>query len=959
MIREKGRRNIIYTIILAMLLAAFFTVTVMAKGISEEDSAGIYSGSELYSPSAVADFASWFTSVISHVADDITGATLGTLLVLLGDGFYLIFSGSGVTITSVIYGRVGGALTAMNNNNVFSFEMMPGNFYGITAMAVYSQIRNVFILIMVCVVLWHMVAFIYTGGGQRERVRLIESTKRVVVVTLLLLVLPWLIDLFLYVRDSILYAEMVTSTKTLEAFADSLGVGGFSFQESAGIGGGADVAKVFRAEVSNDPSFMNALAYFASVLGCIYFYGVYVGYAITMVVLVIFFPFACALELAKPGMLADWVKQLLGIIMIPVIDAALLLLPQMCGIANSSGSYLLLSFVELVMIWAIVPARGLVRQWLGLGNGNALEMSGIGAIMGVARLATTAGRTIADPASGIVAMSKRAESDHKMSSMYMAKAQRADELSDSGARDTIRDMGAGIGDDPEGRGILSEAGKKLETVTGETSAEKAANRQKVISDAVKDLGRSRGKLQAGIDAKTEKMSELKTQAARSRARNEFLMNRVKSGESSDPEKDMTDAAAAREMAAQYEVMAASEQADIAADRQRINALERGIRDVGGGRAGGFGGGSAGGAGIPSGPAGSPDFPDIDNFADIDNFEMPDMRGISYERRAELLRQRAQRTERTAATKAVTAFAGGTIGLGAGMFGGQNMSLMTTAIGMEAGAYAAPGVSDGLEGIRTKIAGTSQFQEAHSWAEERAGQASETMGQIFEKVESVQETVVQKVQTKTRREYDNISEPQGADAAGASGEMAELKVDDRVLDQVVTERVQRRTQRLYEGGRETHAPADDVSTAFSGPEEKELYIEMSQKVIENVRAEYERAVSSLNSTMDGAAANDSYRQAALESVINMMPQMAEQGGVNLQSLDAAGWQTMMAQATAAYSANYAGHLLNESHLVPEEIAKSQGSLAAFTMAAYESVLNSHAEMSYVENALAKMGIARPK
>ena len=1058
------KREFLATVLIAMFLAGLLTMTVMAEGFSEEDAAGIYSGSELYSPGAAAEFKAWLNKQISHVADDIVGASLGQLLILLGDSIYSMFASGGLTLSAVIYGRVGGAMKAMNDNNVFSFEMVSGNFYGITAMSIYSQVRSVFFLVMVCIVMWHMVNFVYTGGGQKARIRLIEMGKRIIVVSLLLITLPWIIDLLLYLRDSILYAEMVTAEETISMFADSLDVKGFSLAELTKMGGEADVAKLFRKAASKDPSFMLALAYFASVLGFGYFFGAYIGYAITMMVLVIFFPFACAIEMVKPGMLGDWIKQLIGIMIIPVIDAAILVLPLMCGIANVSLDYVHLSFVEMVMIWSIVPARGQVRQWLGFGSSSALEMSGVGAIMGVARLATTIGKTIVDPRTGVVSMVGNARSDEKMASMYMDKAKRADEMSESSAQEAVREMGAGVSSDPVGEKVVSSAEEKLKNVSGRTSAERAAKREEIIGKASKDLSHERTLLQEDVEQRTERVSSLKARASEKKAESLMLSSRIATGRSEDPEKDEADAAKAKTMAAHLEAMAASEQKKIAEKKRQIGGIDRALRTSGAGRAGSY----PGGTGVPAGSAGSTDFPEIDDYADINNFEAPEMRGISYERRAELLRKRADRYRRGAAAKAAGSVTGGVIGLGAGMYGGQNMSMMTTAVGIEAGGYLGPVATEKVVSFGAGVfdrwkKGTGYSYETENFEGKKEHPRADMHDNAdhdgdTEDLERVMEqTVVEKVRRTRRREYEedtgagtddaaifsagtriepaadssaagqenvlrtaagNINTAGGSvpgegagsgtaytagpDAGFGGGQSAGIQesvaertggvqqrnngshenddgtlalrgtmeraslgtdpmpeVDEQILDQVVLEAVRKRTQRMYEGGGDAH-PDDSTRDYMSlnGQEEKEVYVESAERVIEEVRRDYQKTVTDLNSTADGMAANAEYRQRAMSAAVSAIPQIAAENGISLQNLDQAGWQQIMGQATAAYSANYAGLLASESNLVPNNVQQSQSRFAAFMFAAYDSIQASQAETAYVEKALCKAGISRP-
>ena len=66
-------------------------------------------------------------------------------------------------------------------------------------------------------------------------------------------------------------------------------------------------------------------------------------------------------------------------------------------------------------------------------------------------------------------------------------------------------------------------------------------RQEIIEDTAKQLGHEKSAGQEEIDDAMGKIAEYKTEAAKYRVRGEFLKNRVKLGESADPEKDEADA----------------------------------------------------------------------------------------------------------------------------------------------------------------------------------------------------------------------------------------------------------------------------------------------------------------------------------------------------------------------------------------------------------------------------------
>ena len=205
------RRRMIATTILALVLSYCLTCLVFAaESIADIDTSGIYSGEMFGSSGFLKSILHKLSEVLPVLSGfDVTGKTIGTLLVHLADLIYLGFAASGISLSSIIYGRVGGALEGTGNLNLFSYEMASGNFYGIAAMSFYSIIRNAFIVVMMMILMWDLVAFIYTNGDSRQRTRLIEKVKSFVVITMSLVLLPRALDILLYLRDSLFYTILV------------------------------------------------------------------------------------------------------------------------------------------------------------------------------------------------------------------------------------------------------------------------------------------------------------------------------------------------------------------------------------------------------------------------------------------------------------------------------------------------------------------------------------------------------------------------------------------------------------------------------------------------------------------------------------------------------------------------------------------------------------------------------
>ncbi|MER8307387.1 hypothetical protein ABS202_19055, partial [Acinetobacter baumannii] len=87
-------------------------------------------------------------------------------------------------------------------------------------------------------------------------------------------------------------------------------------------------------------------------------------------------------EMVERGTISNWMRQVLGILLNPVIDSCLLLIPMffmIIGTAQESKGYAL---IALIICGCIIPARGVIRGFLHIGNGMGMELAGFGTIMG-------------------------------------------------------------------------------------------------------------------------------------------------------------------------------------------------------------------------------------------------------------------------------------------------------------------------------------------------------------------------------------------------------------------------------------------------------------------------------------------------------------------------------------------------------------------------------------------------
>ena len=752
----KKARQILGVVILALILSYILTVAVFAaESIAENDTSGIYSG-EMFGSS---DFLKSILHLISEVLPvlsgfDVAGMTIGTLLVQLADFFYLNFSASGLSLSSVIYGRVGGALEGTGNLNLFSFEMVSGNFYGIASMAFYSVIRNVFIVIMMMILMWDLASFIYTNGDSRHRTRLFERIRGFVAITLALVMMPRFIDVMLYVRDGILYTVLMSSSEITEAFSDALGVKGTGtslidslasgpkglFMRFVVPGGAADICYTFRVQAVKlgiGTSLGNCICYFASVFAIFAFIAQYIGMALSMCVLIVFFPFACAMNLIYPNILKEWGKNLIGLIIVPVIDAILFCFPVLAAIANSSGKYGLIAFVQLALIYGIMPARGTVRSLLGLGKGTAIEMAGLGAMMGIINLMKTAGAIGvgyltggvggAAAAAGSGAGGGKAGGSAKGGSevsggdagsavsMYLDKAKRIDFQTNAQGNSALDEMERAVNGIPGSAEDLKKRRRQMEDIGagGATSSQKGKQRRNIVEEAVRDIDRRKDELEGSLAENDRKVQKAKKDLAHSKDRQAAYESQlaklpVPKGTFSNPDDEEKNEQAkydlrqkiAGEKMNQSRLGTEISEGNILAvqGRHQMEQLETAQR---------YGKQAIAGMKASAGNGVSDDSDILDKYADITNFESPEFKGISYERRAELTNERDAAIRRATIGKLVGAGAGGLVAGAGSMFYGPGANAYMTSLGMDYGSKIGEAVGYGSVS-ETQWAGTSGF-----------------------------------------------------------------------------------------------------------------------------------------------------------------------------------------------------------------------------------------------------------
>lgn len=318
------------------------------------------------------------------------------ILVSVGDWLGWLFNLLGISLKNVIYGRVNGGGVSFDGTRIslFTFELTNGNPYGIVAASIYSSIRSIIYVILACVVFTRFVVVVYFGNTAKAWNTVKENFGNMLLGFALLTLIPYILDLFLYLRDVMLY---------------TIGVKGMTF---LGIST-PDITSFFKETAEN--SIMSSFMYFGSYILCLYFAFQYVGLAMSLVVDLITFPFICLSMQFNRRAFGTWCGHIFSNTMVPIIDCCLLMIPAVFSLLGDS---IQIKIIQLLVCTMLIPARMEFRNVLGVATNKNMELSGVMAMRGAATLAGSAISGTVGAISGKMDANKEAMADEKMANYY-------------------------------------------------------------------------------------------------------------------------------------------------------------------------------------------------------------------------------------------------------------------------------------------------------------------------------------------------------------------------------------------------------------------------------------------------------------------------------------------------------------------------------------------------------------
>lgn len=309
-----------------------------------------------------------------------------------------ILEQGGITMSNILFGRIDGGGIYLNNNrvNLFGFELKTGNIYGIVAASIYSTIRGVIYVVMIVFIFAKVVKASYTGNGSKALAELKEAVSNCILAFVMLGVMPYFMDLLLYLRDVILKAVAIDGA-------------GKMFELNAG----GSITDIF-ADMRDD-NLLNCLMYLASIGLTVYFAFSYVMVAMSFVVSFMAFPFVCVNMQFDKHAMSTWWKNILGYAMVPVVDSALLMIPAFIG--KYGGESLSMGFIQILVCFSLIPARAAFRTALGLSSNMGMELAGVGALMMAGRFASGVGKSTVGRISGAMGERKQKKENENLATM--------------------------------------------------------------------------------------------------------------------------------------------------------------------------------------------------------------------------------------------------------------------------------------------------------------------------------------------------------------------------------------------------------------------------------------------------------------------------------------------------------------------------------------------------------------
>lgn len=273
------------------------------------------------------------------------------------------------SIDHLIYGKSNGnARPSTWTKSKYAFNPVNGNLFYDIYRGSYGVFRNLGIILVNLYIVYLATKGLYSDATSKDYFK--SGILTLVGTTLLFTSLPGILDFVLMLRENLL---------------------DFIYPISAGLSGtgGGGFIEGLRDNASSDTATLkDSLFYLAGVILNLYFLFIYISMGVSFVLCMWLSPILITTSEQKLKEKITFFKYTAGIIITPVIDAALLIMPLVV-VSKSEGV-----LIAIATFAAIIPTRTWLRKQLGLGTGVS-EMMGMGfAFMGGQMVGSAVGGVI-------------------------------------------------------------------------------------------------------------------------------------------------------------------------------------------------------------------------------------------------------------------------------------------------------------------------------------------------------------------------------------------------------------------------------------------------------------------------------------------------------------------------------------------------------------------------------------
>lgn len=315
---------------------------------------GINSLLEEETPESEGGVLDWLGETIEAVLAILTKNSVGSLLLLLVDSM-------GLSLEKIVYGPILGSKTT--NAGWFQFSLKDGNIWGLSSSILYAVLRN-FIFAMFAIQFIHILASYLLKQSAGQKVNLKDLIYNYFFVFGMLYAVPIIVDITLFVRDSLLRGFVELTNKISSSYA--LGITDLILEKTADdytLPGAIILCFTLGS------SFIFLFDYSKRALQQVYLFGV--------------FPVVAFRSFSDKSILNKWASHFFTSLFIPVLDSiglwiVVLIQSYNGGLPNSKGPAML----GLLVYMSIIPCRNMIAQLFGMPIGDR----GFGGLMTAAMM---------------------------------------------------------------------------------------------------------------------------------------------------------------------------------------------------------------------------------------------------------------------------------------------------------------------------------------------------------------------------------------------------------------------------------------------------------------------------------------------------------------------------------------------------------------------------------------------